>query len=315
MVPTPTVTTCGIILIDKPSGMTSHDVVVRVRRATGVKRVGHGGTLDPMATGLLVVMVGPAVRLTRLLQEGEKHYEASVTFGARTDTADAEGRVVESQAVPDVLADPPRAHEIVASLVGSRLQRPPAYSAVKVEGRKAYELARAGHEPDLEPRRIEVLAAELVAVRRVEGSVVWDVDLTVSKGTYIRALAEDLGTAGGTVAHLSSLRRTRCARLSITEARTLEEIEEDASSGTLPHEVFTPVAWALPTAHARVETALVGRIANGNAISAADVEPLDDIDARGPLVSLLDDGERLLAVYRATGESLTPEVVLPGGCV
>ena len=173
--------------------MTSHDVVNRVRRITGERRVGHAGTLDPMATGVLVVLVGPATRLAPYLTSAEKTYEARIAFGAETDTDDAEGRVTLTAAVPDEVCDPFAAAAMVASLVGVHEQIPPAYSAIKRGGVVAYEAARKGEALELEPRTVEVASAELLGVQ--VDPPAWDVAFAVSKGTYIRALARDLGRA------------------------------------------------------------------------------------------------------------------------
>ncbi len=193
----------GILVVDKPEGLTSHDVVNRVRRALGEKRVGHAGTLDPMATGVLVVLVGPATRLAPYLTAAEKRYRAQIVFGSATDTDDAEGRTIRAAPVPDEAADPFFAAATVAALVGEHDQVPPAFSAIKVDGKTAYREARAGEALELEPRRISVLDARLVGVE-VEPEVAWDVQFEVSKGTYIRALARDLGEAMCSAAHLGA---------------------------------------------------------------------------------------------------------------
>ena len=212
----------GILAIDKPAGMTSHDVVDRVRRVTGERRVGHAGTLDPMATGLLVVLVGPATRLAPYLTAAEKTYDARIVFGAETDTDDAEGRVTATAPVPDEVGDPFFAAGTVASLVGTHEQVPPAFSAIKRGGVTAYEAARKGEALELEPRTIEVDRRRLLGVECV-GEYAWDVEFAVSKGTYIRALARDLGRALDTAAHLGALRRTRSGTLALAQAHTLEE--------------------------------------------------------------------------------------------
>jgi tRNA pseudouridine55 synthase len=211
----------GVVAVDKPSGMTSHDVVDRLRRITGEGRIGHAGTLDPAATGLLLVCVGPATRLSAALMAGDKAYEARVVFGTATDTDDAEGTVIASAPLPTRLADEDFAREVLAGFVGEMEQVPPQFAAIKKDGRKAYELARAGKQVELEPRAVVIHAL------RLAGAFVdhWDIVADVSKGTYLRALARDLGEAVGSRAHLGALRRTRIGTVSIERAHTLEELE------------------------------------------------------------------------------------------
>ncbi len=202
----------GILLVDKPEGMTSHDVVAIVRRATGEGRVGHAGTLDPAATGLLVVLVGPATRLEPYLSSATKSYEATIAFGAATDTDDADGAVIATSPVPTEVGDPVYARALLARLLGDSEQMPPTYSAIKTAGEVAHRVARAGGEVVVRPRAIRVDEARLLDVDPETES--WRVAFTVSKGTYIRALARDVGLAADTHAHLSGLTRTNSGRAS-----------------------------------------------------------------------------------------------------
>jgi tRNA pseudouridine55 synthase len=202
--------------------MTSHDVVAHLRRSTGEGRIGHAGTLDPAASGLLLVCIGPATRLSDALMAGEKSYEARIVFGAATDTDDAEGTVVATAPLPDGLADEGFAREVLAGFVGEQDQMPPRFSAIKKGGRKAYELARAGKPVELEPRRVSIHELRLIAT----GAKWWEIEARVSKGTYIRSLARDLGEAVGSRAHLGALRRTWIGRVSIGQAHTLEELKQ-----------------------------------------------------------------------------------------
>jgi len=290
----------GILVIDKPSGMTSHDVVNRVRRVTGERRVGHAGTLDPMATGVLVVLVGPATRLAPYLSSAEKTYEARIAFGAETDTDDAEGRVTRTAAVPDEVCDPFAAAAMVASLVGVHEQIPPAYSAIKRGGVVAYEAARKGEALELEPRTVEVASAELVGVH--VDPAAWDVAFAVSKGTYIRALARDLGRAVDCAAHLSALRRTRSGALSIQDAHTLEELEAVSDISTLFAE---PIA-ALGLPILAIDDAGAAAVKDGRPLAT----PTDAAD--GTPVAVAYNG-RLVAVYAAHGDAAKPLAVIPGG--
>lgn len=210
---------CGVLLLDKPAGPTSHDVVGWVRWVLGVRRVGHCGTLDPAATGLLVVGVGPATKLAPYFTGQDKGYRAQIVLGASTTTADAEGEVTgEAPCPPDLEA---RVEAAVLGLLGTHALPPPAFSAVHVDGRRAHALARAGQAPQLEPRPMTVHAAELGAVQRVGARVEARVTLLVSKGTYIRSLAEALGRALGVPAHLGALHRTRSGTLSLTDPRAV----------------------------------------------------------------------------------------------
>jgi tRNA pseudouridine55 synthase len=219
----------GLVVVDKPAGMTSHDVVARVRRLAGTRRVGHAGTLDPMATGVLVVGVGRATRLLGHLALREKDYLATVRLGRTTSTDDAEGEPLAAADVGDV--DRAAVVRALDGLTGEIDQVPPAYSAIKVAGRRSYARARAGEEVELPPRRVTVHALALTGCTRTgdEAGAVVDVDLeiTCSSGTYVRAIARDLGAALGCGGHLTALRRTRVGGFGLHVARSLDELSED----------------------------------------------------------------------------------------
>lgn len=224
-----------VVGVNKPAGMSSHDVVNSCRRIFGEKRVGHTGTLDPMATGVLPICVGPATRLDAYLVGHDKRYRVRIVFGVGTTTDDAEGDVVREGAVPPQVLDPAYAEEFVAGLIGARKQMPPAYSAIKVNGKKAYEAARSGTIIDLKPRDIEVYEACLLGIDEAgeQGYPAWNVECFVSKGTYIRALARDVGVALGCPAHVGALQRTQLGSLSIEECVTLEALFEQGSRAAL----------------------------------------------------------------------------------
>lgn len=295
----------GILAVDKPSGMTSHDVVDLVRRATGERRVGHAGTLDPAATGLLVVLVGPATRLAPYLSAAEKSYEARIAFGAETDTDDAEGQITLTAPVPDEVTDPFYASATVAALVGAHEQVPPAFSAIKRAGRTAHEVARRGGEVKLEPRAIEVTAARLVGIE-VEPVLSWDVEVTVSKGTYVRALARDLGRALDSAAHLAALRRTRSGPLDVGRAHSLEEIAETPDVVSF----FTDPAAALGLPVIAVDEAAAARVATGAALDAS-AHAADALEP-GASATIVRDGV-VLAVYVRAVDVLKAQTVIPGG--
>lgn len=211
----------GLLVIDKPAGMTSHDVVGRVRRLVGMKRVGHGGTLDPFATGILVVAVGRATRMLQYVQDSQKGYRAHVVLGASTDTADVDG-VLDETGDRD---DWPSADEVataVAAFVGDIEQVPPVYSAIKVGGRKLYELARAGEQVEVPTRTVSVHAIEILSYEPPDLVLA----IQCGKGTYIRSIARDLGTALGTEAYCHGLRRTNSGGFCLADAWTLDELAE-----------------------------------------------------------------------------------------
>ena len=215
----------GLVIVDKPGGMTSHDVVARLRRLTGTRRVGHGGTLDPMATGVLVTGVGKATRLLGHLALTEKEYLATIRLGQATDTCDAEGQVISAAPAGGLSLDAVRAATV--PLTGEIQQVPPAVSAVKVAGTRAYRLARAGTTPVLAPRAVTVRSFRVLAERRTGDLLTVDVAVTCSSGTYIRALARDLGEALGVGGHVTVLRRTRAGPYDLGVARTLDQLEAE----------------------------------------------------------------------------------------
>ncbi len=222
----------GLILIDKPIGPTSHDVVAKARRALREKRIGHVGTLDPLATGLLGLLIGAATRLSEYLIEKDKHYRAVVRFGRATTTYDAEGETtLETGRVPE----PEALEQALAGFRGPVLQRPPAFSAIKRDGQRAYALARKGEDVVLEPRPVVIHALTLVAWDAPEAVL----DVHCSAGTYIRSLAHDLGQTLGVGAHLSGLRRTAVGPWTIEQACSLADLEAGAAP-LLPMEMALP---------------------------------------------------------------------------
>ena len=214
-----------VVAVDKPIGMTSHDVVNRCRRIFNERRVGHTGTLDPLATGVLPICVGPATRLDRYMTGHDKRYRVTMRFGFETTTDDSQGDPTVAGPVGDDLLDGDFAETYVEGLVGTRKQIPPAYSAVKVGGRKAYEIARAGEEVELEPRDIEIYHSKLVERTRGDDGLKWVIDFSVSKGTYIRALVRDIGRELGSPAHVSALQRRSAGKIALEECVSLDTLE------------------------------------------------------------------------------------------
>jgi tRNA pseudouridine55 synthase len=285
----------GLVIVDKAGGMTSHDVVARVRRLAGTRKVGHAGTLDPMATGVLVVGVEKATRLLGYLTLTEKEYAATIRLGQSTSTDDAEGELTGGGPAADVSAE--TIAMAVAGLVGEIQQVPPAVSAIKVDGQRAYRLTRAGAAPELRARPVTVYEFTLTAVRR-EGDLV-DVDATVrcSSGTYIRALARDLGAALGTGGHLTRLRRTRVGGYRVEDARTLEQLGDRFE--VLP--LAQAASAAFPSRNLSADEAR--RLANGGRLTAATAATAGAPVAPGPTAAYAPDGTLIALVTEESGQA------------
>jgi tRNA pseudouridine55 synthase len=219
-------TQAGLVIVDKPAGMTSHDVVGRCRRIFGTRKVGHAGTLDPMATGVLVVGIERATKILGLLTATDKSYAATIRLGQSTSTEDAEGEILQTASAADV--SDAQIRDAVGVLRGEIDQIPSAVSAVKVGGERAYKLVREGRAVELAPRRVRIDRFDVLATRRVSELVDVDVEVDCSSGTYIRALARDVGSALAVGGHLTALRRTRVGRFGLDEARTLDDLAEQA---------------------------------------------------------------------------------------
>ncbi|MDJ0959202.1 MAG: tRNA pseudouridine(55) synthase TruB [Acidimicrobiia bacterium] len=289
--------TIGFLLIDKDSGWTSHDVVAKCRGILGIKKVGHAGTLDPMATGLLVLGIGRATRLLRFVQDFAKEYLATVQFGVATDSLDADGAVLSREPMP-VTEDDVRT--AMTRFVGDIMQQPPMVSARKVEGRRLYELAREGKEVERESRPVTIHSFDLLDFAPSDYPEA-QVRVVASKGTYVRTLGDDLARALGGRAHLTALRRVRNGSLDVSDAVTIEQLQGAEDAGGL---LIDPGAalGALPAVEVDETTAQAVR--NGVPLAAGLVG-----DVSG-LVRVLDESARLLAVYRAEDRRARPEVVL-----
>jgi tRNA pseudouridine55 synthase len=228
----------GALVVDKPVGMTSHDVVQAVRNGTNLRRAGHTGTLDPRASGVLVILVGPAVRLSEYVSASDKRYQAIIRLGGSTDTFDAEGMVTPT--VDPVNVTEAQFEAALKTFVGEIEQTPPPYSAVKVQGRKAYEMAREGEEVELAPRKITVHHLEVLEWTPPEVVI----DVHCSSGTYVRSLANDLGVMLGCGAYLVGLRRTKSGRFSLRDAVPLRKLQEAFTAGNW-YQYLIPAAEAL----------------------------------------------------------------------
>lgn len=268
----------GIIVVDKPAGWTSHDVVARLRRIAGTRRVGHAGTLDPMATGVLVVGVGRATRLLGHISGHNKAYTATIRLGWATVTDDAEGERVSGGPADDLTIED--LLPVIDSLTGTILQRPSAVSAIKVDGRRAHDRVRAGEEVELAPRPVCVTVFDVLDVRPDPELECLDLDVEVecSSGTYVRALARDLGAELGVGGHLTALRRTRVGGFDVDEARTLDELErERAETGSVEVIGMADAAGsAFPVV--AVSEAMELAVRHGRAVDLARVwEPFRDV--------------------------------------
>jgi tRNA pseudouridine55 synthase len=287
----------GLVIVDKPAGMTSHDVVARVRRLAGVRRVGHGGTLDPMATGVLVVGVGRATRLLTYVTGADKGYAATIRLGQATVTDDAEGEVTATSPADGI--DDEAVRTGLAALTGQIDQVPSAVSAVKIDGRRAYRRVRAGESVTLAPRRVTVSRLDMLVVRRDHpGLVDVEVELACSSGTYVRAIARDLGAALGVGGHLTALRRTFVDGFTLAEAVSLAELAERA-----PQVVTLPLAAAarrgFPARHATAEQVRV--LSHGGR--------LPPVGTPGPYAVFGPDGGVVAIVTERDGAA-RPDVVL-----
>lgn len=293
----------GFILVDKPSGFTSHDAVARVRRAIGIRKVGHAGTLDPMATGLLVCGIGPATKLMRFIQDLPKEYVAQIKFGIATDSLDADGEEVWREPM-DVTAD--ALAGVIEQFTGPIFQVPPMVSALKVGGKRLHELARQGIEVEREARPVEIHSLQVIDVRPGEFAEAI-VRVVCSKGTYIRVLADDIAQALGGRAHLTALRRMRTGHLGVDRAVTIDRLDELASQDSWQNALIDPSSGLESLPECVLTSEFADRVRNGARLTAQDLPgEWDDTDYR-----MTDLDGTLLAVYHHRNGTFAPEVVLP----
>jgi tRNA pseudouridine55 synthase len=290
-----TTTSNGLLLLDKPQGVTSHDAVDHVRRVLSERRVGHAGTLDPMATGLLVIAVGPATRLLRFAQSETKRYEGVVTFGVRTDSLDADGEVLERRDVPTL--NPADVNERAATMLGTQQQTPPMVSAIKVKGRRLHALAREGVEVEREPRTVRIDEFELAPLTEAT----WSFAVTCSTGTYVRVLLSDLAEHLGTIGHLSALRRVASGLHVVSDALTYFEFEDRVSLGV--NVLAPPRTFVEHLVSVTVSDDEERRLRQGQRVS---------LDAPGDgEIAALNSAGSLVGVIRPRGEHFQPVVVMP----
>jgi tRNA pseudouridine55 synthase len=276
----------GVLLVDKPGGMTSHDVVARARRALGTRKIGHAGTLDPMATGLLILGVEGATRLLTFIVGLDKTYEATIRLGVATDTDDAEGGEIQrADAAALAAVTPERVALGVESLTGRISQVPSTVSAIKVAGRRAYDLAREGVEVELKAREVTVSRFQVLTQRRHHDAVDLDVVVDCSSGTYVRALARDLGVALGVGGHLTALRRTRIGAFDVSEAASADDLT--TAELAAPGSVATRVLGSLDVSAEEARDLRHGKRLTGAAARLAR-SPAAAIAPDGTLVGIVD---------------------------
>lgn len=299
----------GILVVNKAPGMTSQQVVGRARRLLGIKKIGHTGTLDPDVTGVLPLCVGTATRVAEYLLDQSKAYRGEVTFGFSTNTQDASGEVLEE--VDHVSLTESQIREVLASFVGPILQQPPAFSAIKIAGQRAYDLARKGEAVEIPAREVTIYKLEIVEMELDAARPKVRFDVECSKGTYVRTLCHDLGIKLGVPAHMSHLVRTRSGPFTLDQALTLEQIEAAMAKGTMESRLL-PLQSALPhmPAHTLPEV-LERRVENGRELTIKRLIPGTDV---GSLIRIENRTGQLLALYRVTeianGETYTkPEKV------
>ncbi|GGA55875.1 tRNA pseudouridine synthase B [Edaphobacter acidisoli] len=289
----------GLLVLDKPSGLTSHDVVAIVRRATGEKSIGHLGTLDPMATGVLPLLLGKYTRLAQFFGQAEKHYEGHIRFGFATDTFDAEGTPVsEPQSLTRSLAD---LRALSVSFRGEIDQVPPVFSAKKINGVPAHKLARAGAEVPVKPARITIHSFELTAL---EGDTA-TFTMCVSAGGYVRSVAHELGQMAGCGAHLATLRRTQAGAFTLAQAVTVDRLKQASSpkeiEAMLPH----PRTLLPEMPSVTVDEQLAGRLRNGMQVNLPEF-------SSAPLVKVFTTPTDMLAITRRVAGTLMQPIVVLG---
>lgn len=289
----------GLLIIDKPAGLTSHDVVARVRRILQTRRVGHTGTLDPFATGVLVLLIGKATRLAQFVDKDEKEYEAVVQFGFETDTGDRTGMPIAGEG--GLLPDDVDWESVLSGFRGRIQQVPPMYSAKKIDGKKLYELARSGVEVERKAALVEILRLEID--RPAAGEQAAQLRIECSAGTYIRTLAEDIGRRAGCAAHLRELRRTRAGKFTIAKSITLETLRslDDPSAALIPMTEAVSRLRTIPLTPDRVKKTLSG-LATRFAGDAAAGEAMQMTGPGGELIAV--------GIYDAAEQAVRPKVVL-----
>ena len=289
-------TTSGLLLVDKARGLTSHDVVAAVRKILNEKKVGHAGTLDPMATGLLVLAVGPSTRLLRFAQSEVKRYSGAVKFGVATDSLDADGAVIGDGPVPTMSSD--EVNVVASAMTGAQVQTPPMVSALKVAGKRLHELARQGVEVERAPRDITVSHFTLGAS---DDASIWTFDVECSVGTYVRVLLSDLAQRLGTVGHLVALRRVVSGAYDVEDAVTLEQLAQKVSEGVSVLRAPLDFVSALEHVQLTLDEERMTRMGQRLTLSATLL---------GPEIAALSESGELIGVLLRRDETWQPQLVL-----
>jgi tRNA pseudouridine55 synthase len=299
----------GVLIIDKPEGLTSHDVVSRCRRILKTKRIGHTGTLDPFATGVLVILVGKATRLAQFLDKDQKEYEAIVQFGFETETGDKTGQLrITNYELRDVSVE--NIEAVLPEFLGEIEQTPPMYSAKKIEGKKLYELARKGVEIERNPVKVKIY--ELEIIKNTQHSALSTQHLLAlrvvcSAGTYIRTLAEDIGRRIGTGAHLTELRRTRAGKFDLSKAVTIEELEKIVSENRLDEIIISMNEAVSHLPEIRLSEDEIAKTRSGLKLKRSDFKAAESAPVR-----MTDERQNLVAVgvYDKGENIIQPKIVL-----
>jgi tRNA pseudouridine55 synthase len=289
-------TSNGLLLVDKPQGLTSHDVVARVRRILREKKVGHAGTLDPMATGLLVLAVGPSTRLLRFAQSETKRYAGAVKFGVATDSLDADGAVVDERSVPVLTRE--NVDAATSAMRGTQFQTPPMVSAIKIDGQRLHELARRGVEVEREAREITIASFTMTPT---DDDTVWRFDVVCSVGTYVRVLLSDLAVRLGTVGHLVELRRLASGPHSVDDAFTLDEVVDRVDGGG--DVLLPPAKFVTALEHVTLSDDQARAMRMGQRVTL-------DASFKDEEVAAMDSEGNLVGILQRRHESWKPELVL-----
>ncbi|HYN65223.1 MAG TPA: tRNA pseudouridine(55) synthase TruB [Candidatus Limnocylindrales bacterium] len=293
----------GVVNLDKPLGPTSHDMVGLLRRLTGTRRIGHAGTLDPLASGVLPILVGAATRFSEELTGGRKRYEATIRLGSVSATDDAEGPLGPGRGV---IPGEPTIRRALAGFVGSYDQRPPAFSARKVGGRTAHRAARSGELLELAPRRVTVDTIDAISVTSGDGWTDIAIDLRCGPGTYVRSIARDLGEVLGCGGYLSALRRTEAAGLHVADALRPDQLEALRDQDRL-EEALLPIADLLSLPRVRLSDVDANRFRHGSRIALTPDPAADPVDGRH---AVFDVGDQLLGIGSLLDGQLQPEKVV-----
>ena len=291
----------GVLIINKPKGYTSYDVVSIVKKKLNISKVGHTGTLDPNATGVLPILVGKATKISKYLIEHNKTYVAELRLGEKSATGDIEGEIVERKSIPNLKEN--KIKETLETFLGKQMQKPPIYSSIKINGKKAYEYARKGQTVEIEPRKIEIMEISLI---KFENNII-TFSTSCSKGTYIRTLCEDIGNRLGCGACMQSLKRTRVGNFSIDNSYTLSQIEQMVQAGKTD-EILTPIDEMFSDSRKIIISQEYDKLLyNGNKLPYNSIQGKNDVQHNeDEQVRVYDKNDEFIGVYRFEGNEFVP---------